>query len=144
MKKVKSKIDEKTTYHVGDRSITILRDGESATVNFGTLENFASRLKESIKDELLAIRLEHKGRNCPICNGRFYNKKSNIYCSRECSKEANRRNVKKWNANVKKPKEKSAKANNRKSQLSEINNKAKALGMSYGQYQAMRYKETMR
>lgn len=144
MKKVKSKIDDKTTYHVGDKHITILRDGESATVAYGTLENFASRLKESIKDELLAIRLEHKGKDCPICSKRFYIKGCNTYCSPECAKEANRRNLREKQELIKKPKDNSVKPKKRESQISEINKNARSLGMSYGQYQAMKYKESMR
>ena len=58
MEKVKSKVDEKTTYKVSDKQITVLRDGESATLNFYGLENTARIFKDEIREELLAIRFE--------------------------------------------------------------------------------------
>ena len=147
MKKVKSKVDDKTTYKVTDNNITILRDGESATVNFGSLDTFASRLREDIRDELLAIRLEEKGRDCQICGARFYSLRSQKYCGQECAKEGNRRIVKEnqrlmKESNLAKRGE-SEPRKKRKSQLSSINNKAKEMGMSYGQYQAMLYRQKM-
>lgn len=133
MKKVKSKVDEKTTYHVTDKYITILRDGESATVKYSTLEQFASRLKEGIKDELLAIRLEHKGRVCPLCETLFYKAKSNIYCSPECSKEANRRNSLKYQKALKKSN--SIEPDIRISNAGEIEREARKKGLRYADIQ---------
>ena len=147
MRKVKSKVDDKTTYKVADHNITILRDGESATVNYGSLDSFASRLREDIRDELLAIRLEEKGRVCPICDASFYSLRSQKYCGQECAKEGNRRIVKENQRLLKESKllkrGNSEKPKKRKSQLSAINNKAKEMGMSYGQYQAMLYRQKM-
>lgn len=133
MKKVKSKVDDKTTYQVTDRHITILRDGESATLNFSTMENTARIFRAEIQEELLAIRLEHKGRECPICNTRFYKAKSNIYCSSECSKEANRRNAKKYQKALRK--DNSAEPNIRISNAGEIEREARKKGLRYADIQ---------
>ena len=136
MRKIKSNVDLKTTYHVTDKYITIHRDGESATVGYGTLDSFASRLKEDIRNELLDIRLEHKGRVCPICSTRFYVATARIYCTPECSAEANRRNAQKNNAIVK-----GVHADNldepniRKSNAGKIEREARKRGLHYADIQ---------
>ena len=133
MRKVKSKIDEKTTYKVTDKYITILRDGESVTITHGRLDGFANRLKEEFKNELLDIRLEQRGRNCPLCSTRFYKAKSNIYCSLECSREANRRNARKYQKALNKSN--SVEPSIRISNAGEIEREARENGLHYADIQ---------
>ncbi len=135
MRKVKSKVDDKTTYRVTDKYITILRDGESVTVKYSSLDSFASRLKDDFKNELLSIRLEQRGRDCPICDTRFYNVRANIYCTPECAKEANRRNMRKHQALLKEARKTLAEPKIRKSEAGRIEREARKKGLHYADIQ---------
>lgn len=135
MRKVKSKVDEKTTYRVTDKHITILRDGESVTITHGRLDGFASRLKEDFRNELLAIRLEQRGRDCPICGTRFYKVRSNIYCTPECAAEANRRKTKKRNELLKEVRIIPEEPKMRISEAGRIEREARKKGLHYADIQ---------
>ena len=136
MRKIKSNVDLKTTYHVTDKYITIHRDGESATVRYGTLDSFASRLKEGIRNELLDIRLEQRGRDCPICGRRFYSVKSKKYCTTECCQEGNRRYARKRQEELKSTKNDNLlKENIRKSNAGKIEREARKRGLHYADIQ---------
>ena len=88
-----------------------------------------------------AIRAQARQRNreyesykiCRLCGKQFKGYGNQKYCSEECKKEAGLRP----NNSISKPRQVSMRKH--KSQLSEINAEARKNGMTYGQYQAMKY-----
>ena len=88
-----------------------------------------------------AIRVRARQRNkeyenykiCKLCGKPFKAYGNQQYCSEECKQEARLRR----NNSISKPRQVSRKKH--KSEITNINAEARALGMTYGQYQAMKY-----
>lgn len=140
MEEIRSKVDSETTYKVTDKHITVVRGGDSLQVAFVNLEDTIKVFREDIKEEILRVRDEKKGHCCPVCNSFFLPVRRQKYCSKECCRKATIARSKEWrekHKEIEKPEPK-------KSRLNEICKEAKEHGMSYGQYQAMKYKESMR
>ena len=77
---------------------------------------------------------------CGICGKEFEGAGNRKYCSNECSHIAyTQQNKERWQREKGKPRERNKKPKKRKSQLDAINAEARKLGMTYGQYQAMKY-----
>ena len=74
---------------------------------------------------------------CKYCGKKFLSVKSNhVYCCSYCSKQArNKLAREEGKKEIPKPKPK------KKDRITEINEAAKAAGMSYGKYVAMQYAE---
>ena len=140
MEEIRSKIDSETTYKVTDKQITVSRGGDSLRISFENLEETIRVFREDIKAEILAIRDAKKGSNCPVCDTFFFAKGNRKYCCRECAKLANIQRSKDWRVKNKEIEKTKPEIRG----INEICKVAKELGMSYGQYQAMRYKETLR
>ena len=82
-----------------------------------------------------------------ICGKEFEGVGNKRYCSEECRKVANlKANKESYERNkghyIKNTRPKKRKK--RKSQLAELSKEAKLLGVSYGQYQAMKYLEGLK
>ena len=75
---------------------------------------------------------------CKNCGKLFEPKPREIYCSAECRKEVIKAAKRYQMYQFEKPKAEKPKKK-RKSQLDAINAEARKLGMTYGQYQAMKY-----
>ena len=86
-------------------------------------------------------------RYCAICGKPFETEHRNVYCSRECAREAQRKQQNQYASRksemmkdldemraIKHPVVKQ-----RKSKIDKINAEAKKSGMTYGQYQAMKF-----
>lgn len=85
-------------------------------------------------------------KTCEMC-GKEFTAKSNSakYCCNECRKEANRtRNLQIYHEHKGGGRPKNPPKVRRKSRIDEINAKARAAGMTYGQYVAEEYKKTLR
>lgn len=79
---------------------------------------------------------------CRICGKLFDSKHGSIYCSDECRKIAIKEQTKRRSGYYReyyKKQRTEKKTKKRKSEISDINAEARALGMTYGQYQAMKY-----
>ena len=140
MEAIKSKIDSETTYKVTDKQITVSRGGDSLQIAFTNLEDTIKVFREDIKAEILSIRDEKRGKNCPVCNSFFLPVRRQKYCSKECCKMAVNERSKEFREKQKEAKKEQPK----KSGLNEVCKAAKEHNLSYGKYQAMKYMESMR
>lgn len=75
-----------------------------------------------------AEREENKERTCKWC-GNIYRNRKDIFCSAECFKAYKKAHCKPEPPKILKPKE----------SLAEVNQKARELGLSYGQLEGLRY-----
>lgn len=142
MIEVQSKVDADTVYKVFDKSIAIHRDGDAMKIAFVNLNTAIKRFRQDIQDEILdAVGPETLGK-CSECGDLFVfgRNKSQKTCGETCKKKRDKRlQREKYKLKVEEAKLK----DESKVTLSDINAKAKSMGMSYGQYQAMLYKENM-
>lgn len=70
-----------------------------------------------------------------MCGRDYESKGAQKYCSPECKRAGYKR--------VENLREKKKRKPKRESQIDRLNTEARALGLSYGQYKAMQYKEAM-
>ena len=79
-----------------------------------------------------------RGKTCPICGSFFTGRPNKMYCSAECRIKAS---GKKQNEARKKPKQKVNECKEKIKSLSieEVNRRARAEGLTYGQYMAKYY-----
>lgn len=116
-------------YIVDEGKFAIIRQGEMAVWGFDNTPAAAQCWIDPIKREIIGIyndirELGDKDvkKICKGCGAEFETtSRGRVYCTPECREE-----------NMYKPKPK------RQSQISAINQKARELGITYGQYQAMR------
>ena len=82
-----------------------------------------------------------KEKKCPICGSIFVGRPNKIYCSAKCCKKASKEYERKRGEERKKPEaeKKKHKSKLESLNLEEINKKARAEGLSYGQYMAKYY-----
>lgn len=134
MEEIQSKFDSETIYKVYDKKVTISRGGDSLQIAYKNLEETIRIFKPEIQAEIRAIRDAELGQNCKYCDKFFISDRRRKYCSDECCAAASK--FSKRGKPV--PRKKKY-----KDSINEINAMARDLGLSYGQYQAMKYKETM-
>lgn len=80
-------------------------------------------------------------KNCKFCGKQFLAaKKNHIYCCHNCSLKSRQRRDRELYKEEKKEKTRRKKKQNR---IAEINEAARAAGMTYGQYVAMQYAKTI-
>ena len=128
MEDIKSTADSETIYRVEDEKITVSRGGDSMQIAFENLEDTIKVFREDVQAEIRALRRNIPTKRCGHCNMLFAGARKRKYCNETCQKAAEHERDKK----------------KRKPQtLAEVNAEARRLGMSYGQYQALRYKENM-
>lgn len=135
MEEIRSKIDSETIYKVYDKKVTVSRGGDSLQIAYKNLEETMRIFKPEIQAEIRAIRDAELGQRCKRCDKFFISDRRRKYCSDECCAAAVK--FSKRGKPVPKKKKKY------KDPINEINAMARDLGLSYGQYQAMKYKEKM-
>ena len=138
MIEVKSKVDADTVYKIFDNSIAIHRDGDAMKIAFVNLNSAIKRFRQDIQDEILEIVGDNNTMPCKRCGKLFIKYRHKMYCGEKC------KNAAQEDKRREKRKEERRKKENPKDLLSEINTKAKSMGLSYGQYQARKYLAAMR
>lgn len=84
-------------------------------------------------------------KKCEICGNEFVADRRNAkYCSKVCYKQGNNETTKYIQAEKAAEKARKKEAEAKRIPIWKINEEARKLGMSYGQYQAMIYREMMK
>lgn len=144
--KVQSKVDSETFYSVTESYLKISRNGDSMKFSYPDIPEKSKIFCPEIQNELMEFyKIKHPTVTRDVCGKEFVAQKSNQKrCSKECSaiydrKRTNERNKKmRKSPNVKDEKKKAA------SGLNEKIKAAAAMGLTYGQYQALQTIEQIR
>ena len=136
MEEIRSKVDNETIYKVFDSKITISRDGDVMHIAYKNFDNMVKRFIPEIQAELKEIRDGERAQRCKHCDKKFSAERKKKFCSVECRKAAEAKRKKEARGTAVRKR-----GGGYPDAVTEINAKAREMKLSYGQYQALKYKE---
>lgn len=141
--KAESKVIKGLTLKIENKIYSLERDGELITANARGFNTLVKLFNDDFIDELVNVHHWLDKKKCAVCGKTFYRTLPTVkgmFCSEEC-KRYHRNTYARQREKEEKQKRKNEKKKSK--HLDEEIDKARELGLSYGQYKARKYIEEM-